>query len=116
MKNKNKQNMISAVLYCFTTTDPEEQITAIFEQTRRLEEYVQSTGIYNIVGYYSDCDEPGTALKDRQGFNQMIADSERGTFKCILIDGFSKLCSNDSDNMYMFNALNSAHLSLNCYY
>lgn len=88
--------MKNVVAYCRVSTNKESQFDSFEAQKQFFVDYAESNNL-NLIHTYSDKGITGTSTKKRAGFNQMMEDSRKGIFKCVLVKDISRLSRNIVD-------------------
>ncbi|MCM1506443.1 MAG: recombinase family protein [Ruminococcus flavefaciens] len=89
-------NMENVVAYCRVSTNKESQNGSFETQKKFFVDYAEKNNL-NLVHIYSDQGITGTSIEKRPGFSQMIKDSEKGIFKCVLVKDISRFSRNVLD-------------------
>ena len=76
--------------YARVSTGSEEQETSLFAQRTHYEEYIKANPEWVFMGIYYDDGISGLSYRNRDGFNQMIADAEAGKIDLILTKSLPK--------------------------
>ncbi|NVK20811.1 MAG: recombinase family protein [Methylocystaceae bacterium] len=76
--------MVRAVIYARYSTDQqrEESIEDQFESCRR---YIDSKG-FDLVKTYSDAETSGASTINREGYNTLIEDAQKGKFDVVVAE------------------------------
>lgn len=88
--------MENVVAYCRVSTNKESQFDSFEAQKQFFVDYAERNNL-NLIQTYSDKGITGTSTKKRAGFNQMMEDSKKGIFKCVLVKDISRLSRNIVD-------------------
>lgn len=86
----------NVVAYCRVSTNKESQFDSFEAQKQFFVDYAERNNL-NLICTYSDKGITGTSTKNRAGFNQMMEDSRKGIFNCVLVKDISRLSRNIVD-------------------
>ena len=95
--DSGKKRKVAA--YAKVSTDHEEQQTSYEAQVKYYTNYIQSRSDWEFVAVYTDEGISGTATKNRDGFNCMIADALDGKIDLILTKSVSRFARNTVDSL-----------------
>ena len=85
--------------YARVSTDNEEQLTSYNAQVSYYSDYIKSNADWDFAGVYTDEGISGTSTKNRDGFNDMIADAMSGKIDLILTKSVSRFARNTVDTL-----------------
>ena len=91
--------------YARVSTGSEEQETSLFAQRTHYEEYIKANPEWVFMGIYYDDGISGLSYRNRDGFNQMIADAEAGKIDLILTKSLSRFARNTVDTLVVIRKL-----------
>lgn len=103
--------MRNAVAYCRVSTEKEDQLNSFQAQKDFFIEYARLNGI-NLINIYADEGISGTKTKNRVAFNEMMRDSEKGTFDLVLVKDISRLARNTVDLLQSVRKLRSLNIDM----
>lgn len=104
--------MNNVVAYCRVSTNKEDQLNSFEAQKEFFTAYAKQKN-YNLVRIYADEGITGTSRKKRAEFNQMMDDSEKGVFDCVLVKDVSRLARNTVDFLQSIRKLKSLNINVN---
>ncbi len=87
---------MNVVAYCRVSTNKEDQINSFMAQQEFFQKYAEQQNL-NLIHIYADEGITGTSRKNRTAFNQMMIDSEKKEFQCVLVKDISRLARNTVD-------------------
>ncbi len=90
---------MNVAAYCRVSTDSDDQINSLDNQTSFFNEYIQRNRNWNLVGIYSDEGVTGTSVAKRVQFNQMIQDAMDGKIDLIVTKEVSRFARNTVDTL-----------------
>ena len=100
MQQAITQRVIKKVAaYARVSTDNEEQLTSYNAQVSYYSDYIKSNADWDFAGVYTDEGISGTSTKNRDGFNDMIADAMSGKIDLILTKSVSRFARNTVDTL-----------------
>lgn len=103
--------MNNVVAYCRVSTDKEDQLNSFEAQKSFFTEYAKQNG-YNLIRIYADEGITGTSTKKRADFNNMMEDSKKGRFNCVLVKDVSRLARNTYDFLKSIRELKSRNINV----
>lgn len=83
--------------YARVSTESDEQATSYEAQVDYYTKYIQNHDGWQFVGLYADDGISGTSLKNRDAFNQMVADALAGKIDLIVTKSVSRFSRNTVD-------------------
>ena len=93
--------------YARVSTDSEEQVTSYTAQVDYYTQYIKGNPEWDFVKVYTDEGISGTNTKNRDGFNEMIADALAGKISLILTKSVSRFARNTVDSLTTIRTLKS---------
>lgn len=90
---------MNVAAYCRVSTDSDDQINSLENQTSFFYEYIQRNQDWNLVGIYSDEGVSGTSVVKRVQFNSMIQDAKDGKIDLIITKEVSRFARNTVDTL-----------------
>lgn len=94
---QEKKKRVAA--YCRVSTDSEEQESSYKVQCAHYTQYITSKPEWELAGIYADEGISGTSTKNRERFNQMIADCEAGKIDMVITKSISRWARNTVDSL-----------------
>lgn len=88
--------MKNVVAYCRVSTEKESQFDSFEAQKQFFVDYAEKNNL-NLIRIYADRGITGTSTKKRAEFNEMMQDSKKGIFDCVLVKDVSRLARNILD-------------------
>lgn len=88
--------MKNVVAYCRVSTEKESQFDSFEAQKQFFVDYAEKNNL-NLLRIYADRGITGTSTKKRAEFNEMMQDSRKGIFDCVLVKDVSRLSRNVVD-------------------
>lgn len=88
--------MKNVVAYCRVSTDKDSQFDSFEAQKKYFVDYAKKNNL-NLLRIYADRGITGTSTKKRAEFNEMMQDSKKGIFDCVLVKDVSRLARNILD-------------------
>lgn len=88
---------MNVAAYCRVSTDRDDQINSLENQTSFFNEYIRKNDQWNFVGVYADEGVTGTSVVRRVQFNKMIEDAKQGRIDLILTKEVSRFARNTVD-------------------
>lgn len=85
--------------YCRVSTDKEDQLNSMRNQTLFFTDYIKSRPEWEFIGIYSDEGISGTSAAKRIGFNAMMEECRRGGVNIILTKEVSRFARNTVDTL-----------------
>ena len=85
--------------YCRVSTDRDDQMNSLDNQTSFFNEYIQRNKDWDLVEIYSDEGVTGTSVKKRVQFNKMIQDAKSGKIDLIVTKEVSRFARNTVDTL-----------------
>lgn len=92
-------NIIRAAAYCRVSTESLDQANSLQNQQMYFEEYINRNDGWELYDIYADEGISGTTTKNRNAFNRMIEDAEKGFFDLILTKEISRFARNTLDSI-----------------
>lgn len=92
-------DIIKAAAYCRVSTDSLDQANSLQNQQMYFEEYISRHDGWELYDIYADEGISGTTTKNRNAFNQMLEDAEKGCFDLILTKEISRFARNTLDSI-----------------
>ena len=102
-RNEYKQLRVAA--YCRVSTDAEDQVESYKAQVAYYTEAIAKNPRWKLVHIYADEGITGTMLKNRDDFNRMIRDCEKGRIDFILCKSVSRFARNTVDSLKVVRKL-----------
>ncbi len=90
--DENKKRRVA--VYARVSTDNIQQVSSYELQRNYYEDYVARHPLWTLVDLYSDEGISGTSLENRDAFNRMIADCEKGKIDIIITKSVSRFARN----------------------
>lgn len=88
--------MINVVGYARYSSDNQRE-ESIVAQERAIREFCQKNN-YNLIKVYKDEAISGTSIKDRTEFLELIEDSKKKEFQCVVVHKFDRFARNRYDH------------------
>lgn len=86
--------------YCRVSTDKEDQVGSLENQTRYFQEYIARNPLWQLTEIYVDEGITGTSTKKRAAFHRMIIDAQNRQFDLLLTKEISRFARNTLDSIY----------------
>ena len=102
--------MINVVGYARYSSDNQRE-ESIVAQERAIREFCQKNN-YNLIKVYKDEAISGTSIKDRTEFLQLIEDSKKKEFQCVVVHKFDRFARNRYDHAIYEKKLNDNGVKL----
>ena len=102
--------MINVVGYARYSSDNQRE-ESIVAQERAIREFCQKNN-YNLIKVYKDEAISGTSIKDRTEFLQLIEDSKKKEFQCVVVHKFDRFARNRYDHTIYEKKLNDNGVKL----
>jgi len=90
---------LRVVYYARVSTEKDEQINSLRNQTQYYEDYIRSNPNWTYLGGYIDEGISGTSTKKRDSFLKMISDAEKDKFDYIVTKEISRFSRNTLDSI-----------------
>ena len=90
---------LRVVYYARVSTEKDEQINSLRNQTQYYEDYIRSNPNWTYLGGYIDEGISGTSTKKRDSFLRMISDAENNKFDYIVTKEISRFSRNTLDSI-----------------
>lgn len=90
---------LKVVYYARVSTDKDEQLNSLSNQTRYYEEFIKSNRNWTYCGGYIDEGISGTSVKKRENFLKMISDARAHKFDYIITKEISRFSRNTLDSI-----------------
>lgn len=90
---------MNVAAYCRVSTDSDDQLNSLENQTSFFYEYIRRNQDWNLVGIYSDEGVSGTSVIKRVQFNSMIQDAKDGKIDLIITKEVSRFARNTVDTL-----------------
>lgn len=90
---------MNVAAYCRVSTDNDDQLNSLDNQTSFFYEYIQRNPKWSLVAIYSDEGVTGTSVEKRVQFNKMIADAKAGKIDLIITKEVSRFARNTVDTL-----------------
>lgn len=97
--------------YIRVSTNKEEQLISLKEQKENLKKYIENRGDI-LLKIYSDEGKSGTGIKNRSGYNDMMASARRKEFTKIYCKDQTRLHRNTLNAINFYNELSNLGISL----
>lgn len=107
--SKEKQKVCS---YARVSTDSDEQYTSYEAQVDYYTKFIKSHDDWEFVKVYTDEGISGLNTKNRDGFNEMIADALAGKFDLIITKSVSRFARNTVDSLSTIRMLKEKHVEV----
>lgn len=85
--------------YCRVSTEQEDQKSSLASQRKYFADYIKQHADWSLYRIYYDEGISGTSVKNRTGFNTMVADAENGKMDLILTKEVSRFARNTVDTL-----------------
>ena len=92
--------------YCRVSTEKEEQLSSLENQRTFFEQYAEKSGD-TLVKIYADEGISGKSLKRRDAFLNLLEDSKKDLFDCVVVKDISRFARNTQDFLYGIRTLKS---------
>ena len=102
--------MINVVGYARYSSDNQRE-ESIVAQERAIREFCQKNN-YNLIKVYKDEAISGTSIKDRTEFLELIEDSKKREFQCVVVHKFDRFARNRYDHAIYEKKLNDNGVKL----
>ena len=102
--------MINVVGYARYSSDNQRE-ESIVAQERAIREFCQKNN-YNLIKLYKDEAISGTSIKDRTEFLELIEDSKKKEFQCVVVHKFDRFARNRYDHAIYEKKLNDNGVKL----
>ena len=102
--------MINVVGYARYSSDNQRE-ESIVAQERAIKEFCQKNN-YNLIKLYKDEAISGTSIKDRTEFLELIEDSKKKEFQCVVVHKFDRFARNRYDHAIYEKKLNDNGVKL----
>jgi Site-specific recombinases, DNA invertase Pin homologs len=90
---------LRVVYYARVSTEKDEQINSLRNQTQYYEDYIRSNSNWTYIGGYIDEGISGTSTKKRDSFLRMISDAKNDKFDYIVTKEISRFSRNTLDSI-----------------
>jgi len=90
---------LRVVYYARVSTEKDEQINSLRNQTKYYEDYIRSNPNWTYIGGYIDEGISGTSTKKRESFLRMISDAQNDKFDYIITKEISRFSRNTLDSI-----------------
>lgn len=90
---------LRVVYYARVSTEKDEQINSLYNQTKYYEDYIRANQNWTFIGGYVDEGISGTSTKKRESFLRMIADAQNNKFDYIITKEISRFSRNTLDSI-----------------
>lgn len=104
------EDKMNIAAYCRVSTDKTDQLNSLETQKKFFQEYTEKNHHY-LVKMYADEGISGTKTKNRQQFQQMIRDAERGMFELVVVKDISRFARNTVDLLNNIRHLKSLNIN-----
>ena len=104
--------MIRAAAYCRVSTDREDQACSFSSQQRYFKSYIETKRDWVLCEIYADEGISGTSTRNRDAFNQMIADARNGYFSILLTKEISRFSRNILDTIAYTRELKALNIGV----
>ena len=91
---------LRVVYYARVSTDKDEQINSLHNQTKYYEDYIRANQNWTYCGGYIDEGISGTSTKKRDSFLRMISDAKSDKFDYIITKEISRFSRNTLDSIH----------------
>jgi DNA invertase Pin-like site-specific DNA recombinase len=92
--------------YCRVSTDSAKQHTSYVAQTEYYKEYIEKRAEWEFVGIFAD-ESSGTKVKNRDEFQRMITECEKGNIDLIITKSITRFARNTIDSIETIRTLKS---------
>ena len=103
--------MKNVVAYCRVSTNKNDQLNSFEAQKEFFTEYAKQNN-YNLIRIYADEGITGTSTKKRKEFNEMMNDSKKGIFECVLVKDISRFARNTVDCLQSIRELSARDINV----
>ena len=103
--------MKNVVAYCRVSTNKDDQLNSFEAQKEFFTEYSKQNN-YNLIRIYADEGITGTSTKKRKEFNEMMNDSKKGIFECVLVKDISRFARNTVDCLQSIRELSARDINV----
>ena len=103
--------MKNVVAYCRVSTNKDDQLNSFEAQKEFFTEYSKQNN-YNLIRIYADEGITGTSTKKRKEFNEMMNDSQKGIFECVLVKDISRFARNTVDCLQSIRELSARDINV----
>lgn len=90
---------LRVVYYARVSTEKDEQINSLYNQTKYYEDYITTNPNWTYIGGYVDEGISGTSTKKRESFLRMITDAKNDKFDYIITKEISRFSRNTLDSI-----------------
>ena len=94
-----EQSCLKVAAYARVSTDMEEQSNSFEAQRIYYTHYIEGKKNWRFVKVYADDGISGTSTKNRDGFNEMMEDAQKGKIDLILTKSISRFARNTVDSL-----------------
>jgi len=98
---------MNVAAYCRVSTDHEDQMNSLENQTSFFEEYIRKNPEWKLVGIYTDEGVSGTSVRRRTQFHRMMEAAKDGEIDLILTKEVSRFARNTVDALNYTRQLRS---------
>ena len=102
---RNEYRQLKVAAYCRVSTDSEDQVESYKAQVAYYTDAIAKNPRWKLADIYADEGITGTMLKNRDNFNRMIRDCERGRIDYILCKSVARFARNTVDSLKMVRKL-----------
>ncbi len=97
--------------YCRVSTDSTKQHTSYVAQTKYYKEYIEKRGEWEFTGIFAD-ESSGTKVKNRDEFQRMIRECEKGNIDLIITKSITRFARNTVDSIETIRTLKALGVSV----
>ena len=102
---RNEYRQLKVAAYCRVSTDSDDQVESYKAQVAYYTDAIAKNPRWKLADIYADEGITGTMLKNRDNFNRMIRDCERGRIDYILCKSVARFARNTVDSLKMVRKL-----------
>ena len=107
-----EQKMLNVAAYCRVSTRFEQQENSYETQVKYYSEKIAANPKWSFAGVYADQGKPATITKQRDSFNDMIADCYNGKIDMILTKSISRCARNTVDFLRIIRELKERQIRI----
>lgn len=108
--------LLRVCAYCRVSTDSDEQLSSFELQQEHYQQLVGHHPNWNLKRIYADEGISGTSLKNRDAFNEMIAECKAGKYDLIITKSVSRFARNLVDCVSLVRQLKSQKPPIGVYF
>lgn len=107
-----EQKQLKVAAYCRVSTRFEQQENSYEAQVKYYTEKIATNPKWSFAGIYADQGKPATSTKQRDSFNDMIADCYDGKIDMILTKSISRFARNTVDFLRIIRELKERQIRI----